>query len=70
MDAQTRPTRRRTPAEMAQLREHIYQMRAVEPSLTDRQVFGRLVQHGVIGNTESEFQALRQTLRRMRRLTK
>jgi len=58
MDEQAQPTRRRTRAETAQLRERIYQMLAVESSLTARQLFERLVQHGTIGNTERDYETM------------
>ncbi len=67
MDEQAQPTRRRTRAEVAHLRERIYQMLAVESSLTARQLFERLVQHGAVGNTERDYETVRGLLRKMGR---
>jgi hypothetical protein len=67
MDEQTQPTRRRTRAEVAHLRERIYQMLAVESSLTARHLFERLVEQGAISNTERDYVAIRDLLTRMGR---
>ena len=52
---------------MAHLRERIYQLLAVESSLTARQLFERLVQHGAVGNSERDYLTIRDLLRRMGR---
>ena len=67
MDEQAQPTRRRTRAEVAHRRERIYQLLAVESSLPARQLVERLVQHGAVNNTERDYVAIRDLLRRMGR---
>lgn len=64
----SRPTRRRTGADMDDIRTALYDILASDNPMTVRQVFYQLVSHGAIDKTESEYkQTVIRLLTTMRR---
>jgi hypothetical protein len=53
--SRSRPTRRRSAADIRELRDAIYDLVAAEEPMTVRQVFYRLVSAGLIAKTEAEY---------------